>query len=441
MFTLRLLTLNVRGLADPVTRRQLFYLLRIWPVDVCCLQEVHAPSSVSDRAQWTREWGKPAYWTQHTAILFKTHLGSPPKFDVLSDGRVLTTTFRYQGREFKLANLYVPAAYADRITFLDTLTSTHSLQLSSFDFLVGDWNMVPNPRLDRQSGAIRYDSTWPHMRPCLVSFFDAALSGAAERYFTFSTNTSAGPLHARLDHVFAHLRHEGFTMDTSIVPYARSDHSAVIVSFSDAPCSLPPFSRINTLILSSPRYQDTARTHFVPCTTSFLWDATKVLSRSHAQDHAVAASRRRSSDLLNLQRQLSAARTQAARRVGDPGRAAAVVRVCDQLDDFVTTATSRAQLRARVQWLEQGETCSHYFLSCFRFRPDSSTTSLLRDSNGFRFRLRQLAAITSLPTIVRCTRLRRLMPRPVLHFLIPSLSLRSLPRLLRFLFRLLPPTN
>src|SRR5688572_21796782 len=98
MFHLRILTLNVRGLADPETRRQLFYLLRRWPVDVCCLQEVHAPSTSADRKQWMREWGKPASWNAHTVILFQTHLGSPPKFDVHLDGRVLTTTFRFQGR-------------------------------------------------------------------------------------------------------------------------------------------------------------------------------------------------------------------------------------------------------------------------------------------------------------------------------------------------------
>ena len=47
--------------------------------------------------------------------------------------------------------------------------------------------------------------------------------------------------------------------------------------------------------------------------------------------------------------------------------------------------TSRATLRARVRWLEEGETCSAYFFRRFRSRSSSSTTSLLRDSSGSEF--------------------------------------------------------
>ena len=42
-------------------------------------------------------------------------------------------------------------------------------------------------------------------------------------------------------------------------------------------------------------------------------------------------------------------------------------------------------LRARVRWLEEGETCSSYFFSRFRSRPDQSMTSLLCNPDGTRF--------------------------------------------------------
>ena len=74
---IRLVTLNVRGLASPDVRSRLFFLLRSWPVDVCCLQEVHAPE---DASFWTTQWGGAASWNHHTAILFNHPVGSP-QFD------------------------------------------------------------------------------------------------------------------------------------------------------------------------------------------------------------------------------------------------------------------------------------------------------------------------------------------------------------------------
>ena len=87
MFSLRVMSLNVRGMANPETRAQLFLLLRQWPVDVYCLQEVRAPA---DTTTWSVQWGGAACWTKHTAILFNRSFGTPT-FDVLEKGRVQWT--------------------------------------------------------------------------------------------------------------------------------------------------------------------------------------------------------------------------------------------------------------------------------------------------------------------------------------------------------------
>ena len=56
-----------------------------------------------------------------------------------------------------------------------------------------------------------------------------------------------------------------------------------------------------------------------------------------------------------------------------------------ELDSLVTQAASRAILRARVRWLEEGETCSPYFFKRFRSRSQSSTLTNLRDTDGAPF--------------------------------------------------------
>ena len=271
-----------------------------------------------------------------------------------------------------------------RIRFLDDFSADFPSLYSSFDFLVGDWNMVPDPLQDRVTASTsRYCNTWSHFSSCLSSFFDAAYNGASEPFFTY--HATGHNMQARLDHVFAHLRHSSFTLDTSLIPYAYSDHSALVVSFTDTSPSPHLLYRLNTSLLSSPELQAATTPYLRPIRSPSHWDFIKDAARSTARDYAVVVSRHRLSDLRALERQLAQARHHAAHNLADDAAAARVAVLRDQLDSVTSAATSRAILRARVRWLEEGETCSAYFFSRFRSRPDQSSTSLLRDASGLRF--------------------------------------------------------
>ena len=174
-------------------------------------------------------------------------------------------------------------------------------------------------------------------------------------------------------------------MDTRLVSFTDSDYSAVIVSLSDTPSPPQLLYRLNTTYLSYPSFYSSTLRFLTPFESPTLWDASKILALSHAQDYADNANRRRHANLRALERQLACARHQAARCISDSGLAQQVHDLSARLDSVVTNATSRATLRARVNWLEEGEQCSNYFFSRFRSRADSSTTSLLRDSSGASF--------------------------------------------------------
>jgi len=268
MVSLSVLTLNVRGLADPAVWRQLFYLLRQWPVDICCLQEVHA--SPSDADFWSLEWGQPASWNNYTAILFKSSLRHIT-FDVLYDGRVLSSTFRWQGKEYRIANIYMPAQRAQRCTFLSTFTSDFSSLFSTFDFLVGDWNMFRDPHRDCVRTSTHQATPallWPLLAPCLTMFVDAAFTGASVPYYTFESTMYQ--YQACLDHVFVHARHALSAMNTSLYPFSRSDHTGVIVQFSDTvPSSSPLLYRLNTSLLSSPNLRSLTLSCLEPLHSSY----------------------------------------------------------------------------------------------------------------------------------------------------------------------------
>ena len=238
MLPLTIMSFNVAGIADPDKRALLFRFLRDHPAHVICLQEVHAPD---DSSFWSVHWGGPASWNWHTAILLSPSLGSP-QFDVSHEGRVLSSTFRYQGQVYKIANIYAHADRSDRAHFFDRLSDSADLY-SSYDFLVGDWNAYPDPVRDRSSTAsVQLFQTWPHLLPVLAPFTDAAFAGADAPYYTFhKINRHHIPMHSRLDHVFMNVRHTSFTPTTLLHHFSRSDHDAVHVTFTPLPILLPFF--------------------------------------------------------------------------------------------------------------------------------------------------------------------------------------------------------
>ena len=376
------MTLNVQGIADPDKRALLFRFLRDHPAHVICLQEVHAPD---DTDFWSVHWGGPASWNYHTAILFSPSLGKPT-FDVTHEGRVLSSTFRFQGQVYKIANIYAHADRSARGRLFDQLSASADL-FSSYDFLVGDWNSYPDPIRDRVSTSPPHlYQTWPHLLPVLAPFTDAAFAGAASPYHTFhKINRNGIAMHSRLDHVFMNVRHTSFVPSTVLHHFPRSDHDAVHVTLTSPSFSRPLLWRYNTSLLSSPDLRASTITRLLPYRSPTLWDATKDITRSHAQDFAVVSARRRQSDRCRLERQLSSAFRRAARDVTDSQAATDVLDLRSQLDECLVQETSRATLRARVRWLEEGETCSAYFFSRFRSRSSSPTLSLLRDSDGSSF--------------------------------------------------------
>jgi len=229
MLPLTILTLNVRGMASADKRDSVFRFLRTHPAHVVCLQEVHAPP---DCDFWTVQWGSAASWNYFTAILLSPSLGSPT-FDVSHGGRVLASTFRFQGQVFKIANIYAHAARPARVIFFDEL-SAKADTFSSFDFLAGDWNAYPDPIRDRRSTAPPPETlSWPNLLPVLAPFADAALAGASSPYHTFHRVPRDSPsVHTRIDHVFVNVRHTSFSPSTKLLTYSPSDHQGVQVTFS-----------------------------------------------------------------------------------------------------------------------------------------------------------------------------------------------------------------
>jgi hypothetical protein len=109
------------------------------------------------------------------------------------------------------------------------------------------------------------------------------------------------------------------------------------------------------------------------------------MARSVGRDHAVVASREHNFQLRQLRRHLS--RTEHTARANhrtlhtDP----AVLHARQALRQITDDAAGRSILRARVQWLEEGERCTQYFFNRHGNQSATSQLSGLSDDHGLPF--------------------------------------------------------
>src|SRR5690349_14512414 len=377
---LTICTLNCAGICNDDTRRALYYFLRSeCKADIICLQETNAPDQGT--AFWTQVWAGPAVWSHYVGfLLHSSHTLLSHTFS--REGRLVCAEVSIRGSTFSVANMYAPAVRETRRHFFNTIDE-FTFDPFRFAFIAGDWNCCQDPSQDRSSLSTHdRDDYWPILATSLTSFFDGALAGATEPYFTFhhrSHNYSA-----RLDHVFVSSQLASCNLSTDVKYCPYSDHKAVCLTVTPPSFTRPLIWRLNTSLL--PRADLWASTERVLSgTTVSSWDAGKVLARSSARDVAVVASKERRKESLRLQRLLRQAKQSARYRRCDLCSDAATVAARTALRDHTDSGATRAILRGRVRWLEEGERCSAFFFSRFRKPNATSRLQQVRDTNGSTF--------------------------------------------------------
>ena len=175
---LRLATHNVSGLGSASKVHRLVVAWRQMGLHIVCIQETWlgrgaAGATQADAELWLRQAqvpGAPAYtawWADNTlADGHKAGVGILVSEDLLRqgllsvghvattpDGRVLCMSVRWAGHSFTLANSYWPANGAPaQLAFLQGVLAPAVAHVAPGAlWLVGDFNHVPSPDLDRSS--------------------------------------------------------------------------------------------------------------------------------------------------------------------------------------------------------------------------------------------------------------------------------------------------
>ena len=152
--TIKLISLNVRGLRDPLKRRAIFNYYR-QRGDFLCLQETHSDENCE--RIWTSKWGGEALYSHGTSnskgvcILYKKNISYKVSNSILDkEGRYVICELKSTedpANRVTICNIYSPNK--DCPTFYSNMIQK-ATELAPELIILGDFNFVQNVDLDRK---------------------------------------------------------------------------------------------------------------------------------------------------------------------------------------------------------------------------------------------------------------------------------------------------
>ena len=151
MDNVQIVSMNCRGLGNREKRIELFQLLRLKKIHICCLQDTHFVNA--DRDTLRREWGNDCFFSckssnsRGVAILF----GEGVKVEIVkikedNEGNFILLHIRLFDHDITLVSLYGPNTDSPQFY---TRLENYILEFENpFTIMCGDWNFVQDFDLD-----------------------------------------------------------------------------------------------------------------------------------------------------------------------------------------------------------------------------------------------------------------------------------------------------
>ena len=395
----KLLSLNINGLNDRLKRTALVDWLKCMKVDVACLQETHAPSHESIR-KWFANSGFRVVSSSvsnkrcGTAILIKDSLNVK---QVIRDdaGRFVQALVDFGEAQLSFISLYAPNKNPDRNAFFSSLTGL--IDLTRPTFVCGDFNSVldnDRDRLRRASYTGAAASRAQESGPALHTLMSYTETYPLWRTLhptqtAYSWTHASGAFASRIDMVWAPSCLEQSIRECEYHPSFFSDHQYLLVKFvlDDRISNGPGVWKFNTSLLDDEKYCSLVtsfwsfwQSHYSAETFSSIldwWDQGKFYLRevTRSYSRSVAMDRRHHKSFLSRQ-------MHQLQRLFEAGDKSAFLKLCEvqeELRGIALHEAKGAQVRARCQWAEEGETSSSFFLNLATKRHAKQVMHSIRD--------------------------------------------------------------
>ena len=228
--SLKIFSINCKGLKDFVKRDFFFNLFQILGADLVFLQETHCDSLKLGR-KWASKWGAKCFWSFGTAfssgvgILVGKNLVNHVKgFDFDVGGKILSVTLCVNDIDIQCINIYAPNCVHERKQFL---TNIYNYVNCRYLIVGGDLNFVENVAFDKAGGNLQYGEGGIKEINSIKSMFDLYDPfrdlHPDKRVFSWSGNGVS----CRLDRFYVAKDFMPFVSKLNYFDSIKSDHKVV----------------------------------------------------------------------------------------------------------------------------------------------------------------------------------------------------------------------
>ena len=392
--SLKVVSMNVRGLRNPRKRRTLFHAFKKDKYDIICLQETHLIES--DLPMIKKEWPFPVHLVAGTSnskgliTLFSNKLSSSNINMKYVNERCMISQVLVNSENVLIYNIYAPCVESEKpkfLIFIKNLVVLNTFNEQDHILIVGDFNTVLDNKLDIVSGLPHNVKTVEKFNNVVNELLLVDIWRSAHPHRKEFTWSKVNPFVARrIDYIFASENLFPFCKDPTIKHLGFSDHKATTVYFDFTTFKRgPSFYKFNTSLLQDLEFvnivsEEIKRIKSIPDLDPHLcWEYIKISVKdiSMAYGRSLAYKRKREKNILNdkiteLERHLASF----------PDDAHAIKSYSDyktKLELHLVRETEGARIRSGQKWAQEGEKCSKFFLNLEKQRANSNTIFVLED--------------------------------------------------------------
>ena len=398
---LKIGTFNVNGIRSNIMKREaIFQSIKELKFNVIALQETHLLDE--DLQALQNIWQGPIIISEGTSnskglcILFDRYFDDDKINITFKNDRILICDCKIGTEVIYFCNIYAPNDDTQKIRFYNDLNYIINDKIK--DFLIqkvvifGDFNCVLDNALDVISGK-------PHPRETVNAFNyfvdENQLTDIWRKNSKFLKDyTWSGGgnqmIARRLDFIFASPFLLPLITDCQILSVGHSDHRIVIsdIEFNYFERGKGNY-KMNASIFENENFKlsikaliEESKVELQDLDPILKWESIKIKVREHIQLFGKYNNFKKREETRNLRNRLLELERELANNISDTLLQKEVHLVKNKLEILNLEKANAAKLRAKIQWIEDGEKCTKFFLALEKHRGVSNTVYQIKDKNG-----------------------------------------------------------
>ena len=373
------MSLNTNGLGDFKKRSEVFkWLHKYADASIIMLQETH--STNTQESKWRSQWGFETFFAhgesnaRGVCILFKNTFDFEIHDKIIDPGgRYIILDITIRGIRLTLGNIYGPNR-DDSLFFQEIINVIEGIPNDN-RIIGGDYNLVLDLEKDKKGKA---DTKFNAQKIILAWMDETDLTDIwrhqhpDSRKYTWHGKRGR-PLQlvfSRIDFILVSFGMAGRISSSVIKPGFKSDHSYTKITL-DTSTNVrgPGYWKLNTTLLKDLDYVTNIK-HTITeviynnqnANNLVLWETIKCCIRGESIRYSSLKKRNRQQGMKNLQDTLEKLLDIQSADNSPENIQKKINIVKSKIEDHIEIKTQGSIIRSRIEWYEEGEKSSRYFL-------------------------------------------------------------------------------